>query len=248
MRVSFVSCLAAALICVLAPFAGAARAAVMYTGDANGVDGLFNVDNGLFTQAIVYQDFVVPAGKTWIVNALFSNDAIDQAVPFTPTTADWSIRSGVSTGNGGTVLASGTSPATQVLTGRTVLTDPEYTFTVSVPNVTLGAGHYWFNVTPDGAGAGTEIAFQTTTSGLNSTLVAPTFVASPFFTSSDLGDIFVPANNIPGDVDANLTNFSAGVSFTTPPAAVPEPSTLLLTACGGGLLLALRRRRRAAAA
>ena len=65
---------------------------------------------GTPTGASIYQAFVVPTGG-WTVTGLFSNNLMS----FTPTSAYWEIRSGVSAGNGGTLLHSGTvtAPASQ---------------------------------------------------------------------------------------------------------------------------------------
>jgi hypothetical protein len=62
--------------------------------------------------------------------------------------AAWEIRSGISPGHGGTVVASGLSPATQTL----VLTYPTgeqiYHVEVTGLGVQLAPGTYWLNVSP----------------------------------------------------------------------------------------------------
>ena len=68
---------------------------------------------------------------------------------FDPLTASYDVRTGVSEGNGGTSLASGTGPAVVTATGRNFLGLNEYTVSVSWSTpVTLTAGTYWFNATP----------------------------------------------------------------------------------------------------
>lgn len=68
---------------------------------------------------------------------------------FDPLVASYDIRSGVSEGNGGTSLASGTTNTQVAATGRNFLGLNEYTVavTLSAP-VVLSPGEYWFNVTP----------------------------------------------------------------------------------------------------
>ena len=57
----------------------------------------------------VYEDFVVPAGGWTVVGALSHNYMNFSGV----TQAYWEIRSAVSSGNPGTPIASGITPATQ---------------------------------------------------------------------------------------------------------------------------------------
>jgi hypothetical protein len=95
--------------------------------------------------ALVYDDFVVPAGG-WTLVGVFSNNYMNQ--PKTQR-AHWIIRSGMSEGRGGKVVASKTSPAT--LHPRTPV-DPEgyaeYEVRVDGLNVKLEPGRYWFAVAP----------------------------------------------------------------------------------------------------
>ena len=55
--------------------------------------------------ASVYDDFIVPSGSGWNVTAVFSDNLPNTRV----TGANWEIRQGVSEGNGGTLIASGTT-------------------------------------------------------------------------------------------------------------------------------------------
>jgi hypothetical protein len=233
--------LAFTVVCLLAVGGSAAAQNTFYTGDStSSSDGLANVRNGLYTQSDVYQNFVVPAGQSWLVTSLFSNNAMD----FTGVaTAAWSVRSGVSSGNGGTVLASGaSSPATQTATGRTVTSSgttlTEYSVIVPVSFTALNPGQYWFNVTPIGPGGGSGAAFQTLTTGLNATGIPSGYTSSPFFNSSDFSMNFQPSTS----VDPGLTQFSGGVQYTP----VPEPIGIL-GICAAAVLgksVLLRRRAR----
>jgi len=68
---------------------------------------------------------------------------------FDPLTASYDIRTGVSEGNGGTSIASGTGPIVVQPTGRSFLGVTEYTVAVSwSPGIVLSPGEYWFNATP----------------------------------------------------------------------------------------------------
>jgi hypothetical protein len=73
---------------------------------------------------------------------------VQMSAHMNPKEATWEIRRGVSSGNGGTVVASGTAAATMKPTGRVFIGLGEYTVGVKFPAVSLAAGTYWFNVTP----------------------------------------------------------------------------------------------------
>ena len=90
---------------------GGARAGttLWYNGDFDGNDAIYNEVNPSVPQrGSVYDDFIIPVGQTWKIQSVYSNDQMD----FTPDTlfAYWQIRSGVSDGVGGTLLASGAGP------------------------------------------------------------------------------------------------------------------------------------------
>jgi hypothetical protein len=69
---------------------------------------------------------------------------------FDPLTAAYDIRSGVSEGNGGTSLASGTANTQVAATGRNFFGFNEYTVAVQLAApLVISTGSYWFNVTPN---------------------------------------------------------------------------------------------------
>lgn len=73
---------------------------------------------------------------------------VQASAAFDPTTASYDIRTGVSEGNGGTSIASGTGVTLVQATGRNVFGLNEYTVEVSWSEpVTLTPGEYWFNAT-----------------------------------------------------------------------------------------------------
>jgi hypothetical protein len=108
-----------------------------------------NWDTIALGQATVYVPFVVPAGHTWTVTGLFTNNLALNINTIDPATAAWSISSGVSKGNPGTTIASGTAAATFNPTGRNYQnTYYEYTALVNIPAVPLQGGTYWLSVVP----------------------------------------------------------------------------------------------------
>jgi hypothetical protein len=111
------------------------------------------VDSGTPYAAAVWVPFTVPEGRGWQVTALFSNNLASYGVldqtPNTPVSAAfYSINSGVSAGNPGTVIDAGIAAATSTPTGRSDFGLTEYTIQVSVPSFELAPGTYWMAVVP----------------------------------------------------------------------------------------------------
>jgi hypothetical protein len=234
-----------AVLALLGGGAGRANADVTlwYNGDFDGRNSLANGnsinDNGnSLTVANVYDDFIVPAGPGWTIHSVFSNNDMN----FTAATAFWAIRTGVSSGNGGTVVASGTGAVTQTPTGRVNFGTTEYTISVSGLDVVLAPGTYWLAVSPIDSGTG--FSFLTTTSGANHVGNPPGNDGNSFITASGSVTLnFQPASDFTLD---SPSDFSEGVVGMV--TAVPEPSSLAL--CGAGLLglVGYAQRRRAARA
>jgi hypothetical protein len=218
-----------------AAIAQAPPGSLWYNGDFNHVNELANERNTLVTQAAVYDDFNITGGPMWHVTAVFSDNLI---TPNTVVGADWEIRTGLSEGNGGTLIASGTTNSPVVaLTGRSGMGYNEYMVEVTGLNVFLpmlpSGQHYWLNVTPVGNGQGRS--FNSDTSGTNCVGTPCGNNGNAFFNSTFFGANFTSTANEgqPGD-------FSNGVIGNV----VPEPGTWALLTCGlGALLIALRRRR-----
>ena len=94
-----------------------------------------------------YSAVNIPAGVTATVYGILYNIQADAA--FDPPQGTYDIRTGVSDGDGGTSIASGTGTVEVQATGRNFLGLNEYTVALSfTPAVTLTSGEYWFNVTP----------------------------------------------------------------------------------------------------
>src|SRR5207237_10650454 len=99
------SCPVAVSLTATTTIAQAPPGSLWYNGDFNYVNGLANERNTIVSQAGVYDDFNVTAPLGWHVTALFSDNLMSTTV----TGADWEIRTGVSEGNAGTLIASGTT-------------------------------------------------------------------------------------------------------------------------------------------
>jgi hypothetical protein len=224
-----------ALLCAaMAATSFAAPITLWYGGDFDvnnqNVNALSNEQDALVDYARVYDSFTVPNGESWNISSIFSNNLMD----INPGTAYWEIRSGVSSGNGGTLLYSGTDSASVTPTGRSGLGYTEYTVAVDVSglNITLGPGTYWLAVQPiDLRTVGR--AFASNTFGLNA--VNDLDSGNAFFDSSYFNLSFINAN-ILGPFD----DFSMGVIGTN--GAVPEPATVGLVGAALVGLAFIRRR------
>ena len=147
---------------VLAPPPGA----LWYNGDFDFVDGLTNEQDTFAAGfAHIFDNFDVTDGGGWDLTSVFSNDLLSPGIVITGAT--WEIHSGVSAGNGGTIVASGSTDSPILTpTGNSAFGFDE--FTVEVPvDVHLDSGTYWLNVTPIGNLDGFSRSFDSTTSGAN---------------------------------------------------------------------------------
>jgi hypothetical protein len=94
-----------------------------------------------------YGTVIIPAGTTASVYGIIFNVQADAA--FDPLSASYDIRTGVSEGDGGTSIASGSGTILVQPTGRVFLGLSEYTLAISwTTPVTLTPGQYWFNLEP----------------------------------------------------------------------------------------------------
>lgn len=196
----------------------------------SGGGGTVNEQASTFGAAFVYDNFTVTDPTGWIVDSLWSNDAM-QITGISQ--ASWSIRSGMSVGNGGTVVSSGIGFATQTLTGRVnpAFGFAEYTIQISGLNVYLSPGTYWLSVAPlvGSDSGGMRKSYISRTSGANAVGTPPGNDANSLFYYPSFGYNYASA-------------FQADYSMGVGGSVVPEPSSLLLMA-GGVLVLVIRRLR-----
>lgn len=108
--------------------------------------GLSDENTLLIPGSSTYGEVNVPAGMTASIKGILFN--IQASAAFDPMQASYDIRTGVSEGNGGTSIASGTSRIRVQATGRNFLGLNEYTILAQFSPITLTTGSYWFNVTP----------------------------------------------------------------------------------------------------
>jgi len=94
-----------------------------------------------------YGELDIPAGTTVTVKGLLFN--IQASAAFDPLTGSYDIRTGVSEGDGGSSIASGSANISVAQTGNNFLGLYEYSVAVVFPPVTLASGAYWVNVTPN---------------------------------------------------------------------------------------------------
>jgi hypothetical protein len=233
-----------AMTLALGVMAGTAAAGTLwYNGDFNGSgNNISNYYEYLYfggtgptsyyeSYCHVYDDFTVPAGG-WTVDSVWSNNRFTSGVVVTGAT--WEIRSGVSTGNGGTVVQTGSGTPTLTDTGRGTGDYTEYQVLISGLNFHLDPGTYWLSVTPS-KDYGDNYSYNSATSGLNA-------VGQP---AGDNGNAYFHSFSHYGNGSEsdyyfwNVTNyygypvdFSMGIAGEGSP--VPLPASLPLL--GSGLL------------
>ena len=122
---------------------------VYYGGDLNiydpEFDGLSNENTLFIPDSYTYAEVNVPVASS--ISASFSNNLTIYEI-FDPKTATWFYRTGVSEGNGGTLICSGDTPAmfTRINDGN--IDYPAYEVLTTTP-CRLPAGNVWFALTPN---------------------------------------------------------------------------------------------------
>jgi hypothetical protein len=227
--VIFALALPAVLVLHTSVHAQAPPGSLWYNGDFNGVNGISNERNTLISQAGLYEDFNVTAPLGWNVTAVFSDNLASTVV------------TGVSTGNAGTLIASGTTNSPVVTpTGRSGFGYTEYMVEATGLNVFLpmlpSGQFYWLNVTPIGNGTGRS--FNSTTSGANCVGTPCGNDMNAFFNSTEFGVFFGPACG-PNEGD-QCSDYSNGVIGTV----VPEPPPWAMMALGAVVLIGVQQLRR----
>ena len=213
-----------------------------YNGDLNHVNGLANERDsslGFGQYAHVFDDFNVPTGQTWTVIGVYSNNY--DSYPTSTVGVEWSIRQGITAGNGGTLIASGTAGPGNF---QVIFHDAgdfgytEYSVNAFDLNVTLTSGTYFLNVTPIGNGSGRSFTSDTSGAGCIGNPCGNN--GNAFFDSNFFGANYQPTGDQgqPGD-------FSMGVQVNF----VPEPPPWAMMAMGAVVLIGVqqlsRRRKKA---
>jgi hypothetical protein len=238
--VSRAGLLALALIAVFAFNTGVSAQALpgslWYNGDLNHVNGLANEQDDLLgfgEYAHVFDDFNVTDSPGWHLTSLYSNNYMTYIETGGLTTAvEWSIHQGITEGNPGTTVASGTSTDFAITVhSQDELT--EYTVRVLGLNINLAPGTYFLNVTPVGNGHGRS--FDSDTSGVGCVGTPCGNNGNAFFDSNFFGANYqsTAEQGQPGD-------FSMGVIGTV----VPEPPAWAMMAMGAVVLLGVQQLRR----
>jgi hypothetical protein len=174
--------------------------------------------------AATWVPFTVPAGQTWNVTGLFTNNlstygVLDQGTEPTAVAA-WSINQEVFAGSAGTVIDSGLSPATSTPTGRAAFALTEFTVQVTGLSVVLTSGSYWMSVVPictntadpycDGIFFATDVEYINTTP--RNAYGPPEPTDASYFDSPAFGFSFDPTNGTLGACGGfGCDAFSAGV-------------------------------------
>ncbi len=212
-----------------------------YNGDYDGRVALLNyLDPEITYDSIIYDDFLVPVGQSWIINSVWSNNRVNASALNDIQFAWWEIRYGVSEGNGGTVVASSEEEATVTATGN----PDEYTVEVVGLNVVLSQGLYWLSVTPKYSNTYNN-TFISPTSGTNAIGTPAGNNDNSFVNSEYFSKDFTAAHTVYASYgyEYNPVDFSMGIGGTWEQAtSVPEPTTFLLIGIGFAGLIAWRRK------
>lgn len=192
-----------------------------YSGDFDPTgpkpDGLSNENDEVVHPSQVYTPFTVPSGRQWTVTGLFINSL---AVVNTadPKRTGWSIWTGMSSGNSGTLRAAGTGKATFSPTGRNLSPYTEYTIRVNLSApVTLHCGTYWLNMLPQCTNTGdancaSQRYFETDVEDASPAHHhgPPNLLDDSFINANTFSLNYAPATSVAGTGDA----FSFGVIGT----------------------------------
>jgi hypothetical protein len=187
-----------------------------YGGDFDGRGRFAGQVNGTtFIDFRIYDDFTVSAPTT--VTGVFGNFLDSSSIH--GAQLYWEIRSGVSEGNGGTMVVEGTyNTATVTSTGRSGFGLDEYHYESATTPFTLSAGTYFLTVAVDG---GNGNSYLTTTSGTNG-VGGPLANGNSYISSfAVFGYNFQPGSNQTG---FSPTDWSMGIRGSI----VPEPSTYIV--------------------
>jgi len=192
----------------MGPIGCKTESVLYYAGDFDptnpNANGLADESDVVVDDSRIYQQFIFPTSNK-IVN-IFGNYLCDTSF----TLADVDIRTGVSVGNGGTVVASYTGLTTTIFdTGVPAFGFELYTITVTLPApLTLSAGTYYINLKP--ISSSFARSFHANTFGINQVNVfSPN---NNYWNSAFFGENFCNANTA-----GVFPLFSSGVNSGFPP-------------------------------
>ncbi len=176
--------------------------------------------------AATFQNFVIPRGQSWTIQSLFTNNLSD----LNPGSAYFEIRSGVSEGDGGTLIASGLgTTGAGTFTWTPTSRNGEFTAHVTGQNIVLPAGMYWESVVPQSLNESGR-SFNT------NTFTRPNGVGDQVNDQQYWDSAFFGANFTNADTQGVFQTLSSGLDGY----ATPEPSSLIMLGTGvigiGGLL------------
>jgi hypothetical protein len=184
-------------------------------------------------RSYVYENFIVPDGG-WTVVGLFSNNSLGLGGGFFEVTeAEWEIRTGLSEGNRGTLIARGRTESHPNMVTPIPIPGwpPEYEVFATGLNIHLDPGAYWMSLTP--AVTTPYPALPTwdasrilTTSGING-IGTSGGNGSRAFVWQDWGGVYEDFFDPAARYGPGYASFSAGV-LVEDAASVPEPGALWL--------------------
>lgn len=217
------------LISGLSSKGAVADTVLWYNGDPGYFGGeLLNEVSTEYGLDAVFDDFNVTDPSGWRADRVWAYD--DLSITGV-TQAYWAVRSGMSPGDAGTLIASGTSPVTQTLLGASELQGfNKYRLEVSGLDFQLAPGTYWLCVVP-------YVGSEAGSTGMLKSYLDRTLGANAVGTPAG-NDGNALALNMFGQVTSFDGDYSLGIAGVV----VPEPAGGALVVAGC-LVLALMRKR-----
>jgi hypothetical protein len=219
-------------VMMLALVVGVARPAqadivLWYNGDPGGGGLAVNEQTTNIGALQTFDNFDVSNAAGWTVSSVWSNNWMSITGV---SQASWAIRTGVSVGDGGTVVASGIGPATQTALGISGAGFAGFKIEVTGLKVNLQPGTYWLSVSPlvgadpvltPGGLSGLFLSSNFATLGDNAVNLPSAPSQNGLFNSPFIGFNFASFGN----------DYSLGVGGTVG-INTPEPSTFTLFVIG----------------
>ncbi len=215
---------------VLALWVGGAQPAsaqttLWYGGDPQGLNTYNSLYSGGGTR--IFDDFTVNDSGGWRISSLWNH-----GLAFGDFThAEWSIRTGMSAGNGGTIVAEGVRPV--AVSSVSLGTGTFAKVQVSDLDIVLAPGTYWMHLTPLVSSGAHYVGETFGANGIN---------LSPANNGNAFEDITTSETRY-GAKDTNYSMGLTGLRLDDETSAVPEPGALVLFLPALGVVAVLKRRR-----